>query len=335
MLRCVAAHPNTPLSNLESLAENADALIRSAVVSNPKAPTHLLSRLSMDKHCSVRKSVARNTSTSKEDLFRLCKDGHFLIREAVANNISADKKTLALLSVDTDLRVDVRMAVAKNPNIDPDEIFGLDDELNYRALAFSSRDAGKLEFLSTVDDKNVRAAVAQNENAPPSTLLILSKDPDAHVRSHVASNQSTPPEILNGFVLNVEEDQRVVYCSIANPAIDPEPVGECFTSLMSTGELDQRVHLGLGLGVGLELEVMRALSRRDDIPSSALALMSKSRIAKIRIAMAKNRRLPHSDLLSLSEENDQKVANAVADNPTVQGAADAISCLISTHGCSL
>ena len=353
-VKYAATHPNTPLSFLESFADDANPDIRFAVASNPSLPPHLLSRLSMDEEMTIRMKVASNKSTPKEDLFRLCRDDHYLIRVAIAHNVSADNGALALLSMDADATV--RASLAGNPNIDPDDIFDVKDKLNYRALAYYSRDAGKLKFLSTVEDasvevkagvarnscaakdtlarlahseeREVRAAVATNENTPPSILLLLSNDPDAYVRASVASNQSTSSEILNRFA-SVHGDQQGVYHSIKNPATDPETVGAYFTSLMSAIESNQR-----GISQVHILSMLSAICHRDDVPLSVLSLMSKCKFSEVRIAMAKNRRLPTSELSRLSKDPAQDVANAVADNAPVQGAADAISCLLSSHGFS-
>ena len=80
--------------------------------------------------------------------------------------------------------------------------------------------------------------------------------------------------------------------------------------------------------------LLKALSHRDDLPPAILALMSKSRFADLRIAMTTNSSLPSSEIVRLSKEPVQFVANFIADNPKVQGAADALSALLSVSGYS-
>ena len=362
-LKLVAAHPNAPLTYLESFAEDKNESIRGAVASNPKASPYLLSYLSTDTEFSVRMNVATNPSTPKEVLLQLCENGDGLedddddddfasIRVAVARNASAGNDTLKLLSMDKYLSV--RLAVASNPLVDVDEIFGLDDKLNDRVLARHSKDVktlghlcssgidgivknvasnpcaspGLLERLSTSDDFMVRLEVALNSNTGISVLEKLSRDSDVWVRSNVAKNRSTPSDILNRLV-SFSEDEQVVCSAIENPATSSEAVASCLRSIMNSLDSvrpnDQHISIS---------RLLESLSHRNDVPPTILALMSKSRFADLRIAMTTNSSLPSSEIVRLSKEPVQFVVNFIADNPKVQGGADALSALLSVSGYS-
>lgn len=365
-LKLVAAHPNAPLVYLESFAEDKNESIRGAVASNPKASPYLLSYLSTDTEFSVRMNVATNPSTPKEVLLRLCENGgDFVIRNgvaddddfvsirvAVARNASTGNDALKLLSMDKYLSV--RLAVASNPLVDVDEIFGLEDKLSLCVLARYSKNVktldhlgasgtdgivknvasnpcvppGLLERLSTSDDLMMRSEVALNSNAGISVLEKLSRDSDVWVRSNVAKNRSTPPDILNRLV-SFSEDEQVVCSAIENPSTSSEAVASCLRSIMNS--LDSVRPNDPHISISRLLE---SLSHRNDVPPTVLALMSKSRFADLRIAMTSNSKLPSSEIARLSKEPVQFVVNFIADNPKVQGAADALSALLSVSGYS-
>ena len=368
-LKFTACHPNTPSIYLESFAEDKNESIRGAVASNPKASPYLLNYLSTDTEFSVRMNIATNTSTPKDVLLRLCENGgdfiqdvarefiaydyeNFPIRVAIARNVSACYDALALLSMDANSYV--RMAVASNPLVDVDEIFGLDDKSNHRVLARHSKDVktlghlyssgiddilqnvasnpcappSLLERLATSESSMVRSKVASNSNTDAHVLANLSRDSDVWVRSNVAKNRSTPSNILNTLV-SFSEDEQVVCSAIENPATGAEAVALCLGSIVETLDAIRPDDSQFNT-----TRLLKALSHRDDLPPSVLARMSKSRFADFRIAMTTNSRLPSSEIARLSKEPVQFVVNFIADNPKVQGAADTLSALLSSSGFS-
>ena len=365
-LKLAACHPNTPSRYLQKFAKDKNESIRGAVASNPKTPPHLLSQLSNDEEITVRINVARNESTPKEVLLRLSRghenffegmdqyddEDYASVRAAVACNASAGNDALALLSADKD--ESVRSAVARNPLVDVDEVFGLDDKLNHHLLASYSKDAKTLDHLSTSGIIGVAVNVARNPCAPPdllerlatsetpdvrfevalnsntdvSVLENLSRDSNVWVRSNVAKNRSTPSNILNRLV-SFSEDEQVVCSAIENPATGVEAVASCLRSIMdtldSTSPYDSHVNIP---------RLLESLSHRDDLPTAVLSQMSKSRFVDIRISVTTNARLPSSDLARLSREPVQFVVNFIADNPKVQGTTDALSGILSPSGYS-
>lgn len=171
-------------------------------------------------------------------------DDFVSIRVAVARNASTGNDALKLLSMDKSLSV--RLAVASNPLVDVDEIFGLEDKLNLCVLARYSKNVktldhlgasgtdgivknvasnpcvppGLLERLSTSDDLMVRSEVALNSNAGISVLEKLSRDSDVWVRSNVAKNRSTPPTSSIDWCHSVKTNR---WCAVLSKIHRPAP----------------------------------------------------------------------------------------------------------------
>jgi predicted RNA-binding protein YlxR (DUF448 family) len=175
--------------------------------------------------------------------------------------------------------------------------------------------------------------LARNPYTPIEILERLAASEDRGIRSCVAQNKSTPSVILNKLV-TLEEDEYVVRYAIGNPATDPEAIASYVRPVLLFLDSFRLNNPGfINVDAGRFYWILDSSSRRNDVPSSDLTLIYNNEMAD-RKSLAMNSRLPSSDLLRLSKDQDHDVVQSIADNPKVQGAADALSGRLSSSGFS-
>ena len=96
----VAGNPNTPVSVLMRLAEDACELVRRRVAENPRTPLEKLKELARDNSVEVRLSVAENPNTPGEILSMLGCDLSLDVRYGVAENPHMPEDILVELTRD-------------------------------------------------------------------------------------------------------------------------------------------------------------------------------------------------------------------------------------------
>ena len=178
----LASWTDTPLSVLDFLAKDPDAIVRESLAGNQSASATILESLAKDQDADVRESLAGNQSASATTLESLAKDPEDEVRKAVAVNSSTPSHVQEILLKDSDRQV--REIVAQRRRF---------------ATAF--------DVLSKDSDYRVRETVAVNPNTPIVILEALANDQSYIVRGAIAANPSTPVVILEALAL--DEDQYV------------------------------------------------------------------------------------------------------------------------------
>ena len=120
-----------------------------------------------------------------------------------------------------------------------------------------------LHTFAKDEDESVRAAVARNQNAPPSLLHTLSKDEDESVRAAVARNQNAPPSLLH----TLSKD--------GNPYVRTSVVENGNTSISIlhslSGDKDHQVRLSIAENSRTPIGVLFGLAYDEDVGISDVA----------------------------------------------------------------
>ncbi len=171
-----------PAYVLEKFATHPDVWVRAAVAFNSNTPISVIEELASDQD-AVRQSVANNSNTPPILLKQLAKDKSWFVRQAVASNPNTPKNTLEELSWDNHWHI--RVAIASNPNT-PTRILEnfrwKNDRGMCQALAQNPHTPVKiLEQLALTQDLDIRREVAQNYSTPVSVLEQLVRNNDFFV----------------------------------------------------------------------------------------------------------------------------------------------------------
>ena len=238
VLAAVGRNPGTPAKVLDRLASlKGRPSIRSAVARNPSATEAILTRLAKDSHADVRDAVATNPSTpgpiaarlllalERREAFesmsveplapptleeRLEEDDRSEGRDEQRADFN-DRRGNALNAVTreammkavSDMRREVRLSVALNPEAPPEVLAVLVGDRSVevrRASASNPRIPPVLvDFLANDIDDDVRRGIAYNPITDQDTLYRLARDEATLVRASVAMNRNTPRRLLEAF----------------------------------------------------------------------------------------------------------------------------------------
>ena len=350
--RAVAANPNLPKETLVAMSMDDSAIVRCGVARNLSidegTKTCLLQchRRAIDKKLLMK--LASNPNVSVEECFDLenpihreilaeySKAPHTLRALAgreddqlllfVAENISAPADVLGSLAGSTN--AGVRENVACNDTTPSNILEQLSSDSNakvrQRVVCNEHTPVTVLETLSS--DDFCKEGAAYNVNTPHHILDILSRDEDEDVRWSVAMNISTPAHILEAMVEANEDNMWIMACLLRNRNLSLDCLSNAIVRELDRADEGERRLLQSFLAW------RDTVSRQCELPVSTLVALSQSSNVSVRRMMAKDPLLPTSCLAMMSRDSNDAVVNNLASNPTVQIAADKLSCHLARGG---
>jgi len=352
----VAENPNLPRETMVAMSMDGSVDVRAAMASNTsidKEFTALLFSLFSDDDMHVLSTLARNPNVSDDDCFDLehplhrvslawdSKDPHTLRKLAgmeddndflltVARNTSTPADVLSSLAGSTNL--EVRYSVAGNANTSPEVLEQLssdtDEDVRLPVAINKHAPVTVLETLASDDAYDVREFAADNINTPPHVLELLSKDEDVRVRSSVAMNKSTPAHILEAMLEVNEDNEEFMISFLRNPNLSVDILSNAVMRELDRADEGERNPLQNFMAL------RDTFSRLLKLPVGTLVALSQSAKVSVRREMAKHPLLPIARLVVMSRDSDDAVVENLTSNPTVQMAADELSCHLERNGVS-
>lgn len=161
---------------------------------------------------------------SRQILNQLANDKAVDVKVAVAKNPNTPGQSLIELA--SDAYEKVRSAVLQNPNVPADVVFKLRKSLGYRGDSILAKVATDpnissqtLEQLAQSDASHTRSRVAGNLNTPLSILRQLASDDRLHVREAVAKNPNATGEILIEVLCYQHKSEDLVNRQVKPPVL--------------------------------------------------------------------------------------------------------------------
>lgn len=222
-----AAETSEDPHQLDALAFNDRAAVRTEAAQNPSTGPVTLTRLAADDSHDTQQAVLQHSNTGPEALSRLSRSDHSDIRYEAARHPVTDRHDLARIAADDDYdNTMCRAAVAENPNCPADLLNQLSHDPDWPARSAVARNRNTspetLDRLARSGGHgDVMSAAAGNPNTPSSTLEHLSGDTSTGntVRSRVAANPSTPNPIVDQSA--ADPDPWIREHAASNPNLNP------------------------------------------------------------------------------------------------------------------
>lgn len=211
----VAYSAGSELANiLAELAQDEEVKVRITVAENRATREPALSSLAADLDTRVRMAVARNPKNQPSVLAVLAGDGVEEVRAASLSTIAGSwgipTESLSFLSKDP--RVEVRVAVALNPTIEPTVLASLaaDSAENVRIAVASNSKVDEATLMSLVYDSStdVQIAITQNSQTSPSILVALANSSNETVQASLISAPASPDKLILEFCSAASRDIR-------------------------------------------------------------------------------------------------------------------------------
>lgn len=146
-----------------------------------------------------------------------------------------------------------------------------------------------LRWLAHSDDREIRAAIAENTQTPVELLQMLARDQDASVRERVARHERTPVKVLRALAQDLEED------GVARNPQAPSEVFQCLVQDEAWG-------------------VKNAVARHKQASTEVLRTLSQDESASVRVNVAWNEHTPEDVLQDLAQDARPEVRAEVAAN---------------------
>lgn len=330
--RRLADSGRIPAAVAETLVEDRDLGVRTALAGNEAASAEALARLAKDPEPSVILAVLENPSTPAELAAS--------IAEPLLDSSSDEELLDALRAVGRcgDLLLPAELVegaldrLSKSRVRDPDlrTIAADDDRTSPKTLERLARStdatvrcsvAGNartpsevLEALSQDADTSVRAAAAVNETLDPGLLVSLAHDDETKVRSSAAKNPRLDPGLLG--LLLLDEERPVQWAAFENPATSPDDMAKAKAARDRAWREAAPSRADLEVMVASRrAEVRKKVAYDSRTPLDILALLAgERRSAEVRRVVAANPNTPTAVLGSLAEDKDREVRRAVAFN---------------------
>lgn len=290
----VAANPNTPCETLAELANDVDTgweysnhrgdlngrrpRIREVVAANPAASAATREALAQEANGATMRALVENDGMTTEQLVRWWRDPKVGITPG-ARSVLLNSLCGRMNDLDSDALNDLIEALAQAE--DTNAIH------HARAETISPALRDRLfRTLASAPGKWARYSVAGEVSCPPALLIELARDRFEYTRKAVAANPSTPVEMLERLASDRDAEVReAVAANIHTPAPKLAEMAEAE---------EERV-------------------RKKEIPS----WNPRGELAKVHVALARNRRTPVDVLEQLAGGSDLAVLMALAKRAAV------------------
>ncbi|KYC39379.1 hypothetical protein WA1_32115 [Scytonema hofmannii PCC 7110] len=328
--KITAARSNkTPITILERLAKDSDAIIRQVVSENPNLPLPILLDLTQDENVNVRLNLARRR-TRIEILERLARDESDLVREEIARNKNTPVEILTQLAQDLSRRVWVQLTKNENTPVEVLEFLGVEKKL---ANAYNLKTPGNA-LAAVVEDTLKRDRRTQEEvfefllrnlegsQMPASTLEKLATNTTSWIRSSAAHHRNTPLSALEKMIDDTYEP--VLWGIARNPNSSPQLLENLLNKHYEevAGAMVERKEIPVNIMERL-LEnnsqyVRQPVASRHNLPPELMAkIIATEPEEPVLISLARNPNLTPELLTQFIQHSNSNVHTAVVDHPNL------------------
>jgi hypothetical protein len=298
-----------PRRVLERLGREPDEAVRLEIVSHEDAPADLLEWLSeRSTSPAVQRGIAKHTNAPRGALLRLLGVEELSARALARERLAQVEEGIAARQFTWSGRPEEEATAAAG-------------ELRVReAVAGSSAQAAILERLARDEIAAVRAAVAQNPEAPRELVEALIGDRDRTVREAARARALAwrPAEAAELKELAAAPDKRVRMC-VARARGAPGAVlarlarDRVFSVRRAVAENPGApAEVLAALADDRDLFVRAALAENPGAPREALARLAEDTAAEIRAGIARHPGAPEALLSALERDGDARVLSALA-----------------------
>jgi Leucine rich repeat variant len=334
----VAAHPNTPISALESLVNDDYGPVLWAIARRADTPPHFLEKMLRGKDINSQDCqqiclaichrhdiphLLEKLMDSKLQEVHRGIAAQYNLPQAIVERllITSDEYVLTTLVRNQSLSIEVLAKLASNPNPNVASAIANNSKMTQELweklaqhtevrirqsiAAALNTPVNILEILATDSDKDVRTKVATNNNVTGSILQLLAQDEDPSVRTVVANNRNTSAEILE----QLASDKKVeVRRAVAQHPNTPLSIRESLSNLMLQSTRTQQISPSLG---GLS----RLYNpRTDDLPT-ILTEYAQSENTFVRLVTLMHPLAPENILKRAAQSVSWLERYGVAENP--------------------
>jgi len=333
--RCIAGNPNTPVKTLEKLG----AEFPGAIVNNPLFDLLLLEN---PESRFIILSLARSSTTSIEKLAKLANHQNILVRQAVVRNAKTTGNIIDSIFKNKMLRLSnkaflenkntrddileksdcVRAAIAMREGISEEMAVALANDssiyVRHRLVCNPNVPVKVIELLSKDIDSiskdgnsSVQIEIIKNVDLSPKLFANLASSSTAKVRIEVARHTKVPLLVLER--LKTDEDKYVRVEVANNPNISlaimeylaKDSINSKPTSI--SGRFSRGSKYRFGGGTDYHHQVRIAIAQRKDISEKAAFILSKDHLRQVRQVLAQNANVPLNIIMTLCDDNNQKV----------------------------
>ncbi|MUG93980.1 hypothetical protein F7734_16905 [Scytonema sp. UIC 10036] len=293
----------TPITILERLAKDSDAIIRQVVSENPNLPLPILLDLTQDENVYVRLNLARRRSRI-EILERLARDESDSVRAEVAGNKNTPVEILIQLAQDSSREVCVQLTKNEKTPVEVLEFLGVEKKL---ANAYNLKTPGNA-LAAVVEDTLKRDRGTQEKvfewllrniegsQMPAITLEKLATNTNSSIRSSAAHHRNTP---LSALEKMIDDTYKPVLWGIArNPNSSPQLLENLLNKHYE--------------------EVAGAMVERQEIPVNVMEKLLENQSQYVREPVASRHNLPPELMAKIiATETEEPVLMSLARNPNL------------------
>jgi hypothetical protein len=312
---------------LSLLINDTDSSIREVVASNNKTPQKILDRFVDDENSNVLIKTALNKNTSKETMLKLAECNTTDVILALLSRTGLPVSIFEKFSEDDREGLALKRMIAKNPETPVEilkelhyEYFGIlkKEDININkdpayliCISLASNRSTPSEFLQKFKDEfdielfkfinsyfifRLDYYLAGNPSTPVETLRKISFDRDYEILSQIAKNPSLPNDIFEK--ISNEKSNSVILGLIDNPNLPKSLLKKLAT------EANKNKNILL----------LEKIAGRPDLTAEIIDLIINQKEIDPICALAKNRFLNRDVLVKLSNNANQEVQKAVAEN---------------------
>jgi hypothetical protein len=302
--RVMAQNPKAPTSILEELAQGADQEEAKALLGNPSSTPKTIAILITNKGLlHLRAHILRSGRLTKEYKELVEKVG--LLEKPAVHKPSREE-----LSVLAELGEIAQCFVAEHPQCPEDLLAKLVSGPTSVCVSIAQNAVTpRWILIKLADDRpDTSWAVAQNEKLPSEYLARLAASSNANTRASAAKNLNTPTESLGEMLFDPAPGVR--FGASKNPNTPKEKLDLLFRlstpGSMTSEELEP-------FAVSLNPLIRALTARHPNLPTTAIALLSKDPNTEVKTELAKNPALlERPELLSCDDSFTRFIASSRA-----------------------
>lgn len=334
VLQWVAKHPNTPEIALEVIAAKTrfDYRLGQILAERQGVSLRVLEKLAIHGAVGVRLYLAKRSQTPSSVLEKLIEypehnwNFRLEIEVAVAKNPNTPLEILNKLIDEGHFKV--KQAVAKRANLQKELIVHLATDYRVQAAKLLCENlhipATLLEELAEHSHLRVRQLVAAHPNTPLDLLIEAAKIHE--LRLHVAENPSTPNNLLEELALDSREDVQAAVAN--NPStsafilgkLAENPARDLAVAMHKNTPLELLPKILERLAADTRLSVRIFVAKHPQTPAEILAKWAKDKW-EVRLYIAQNPNAPVEVLEQLAKDFSSEVRASVGKNTNTPASA--------------
>lgn len=351
--RALASLTGVPAEVTAILANDDVEYVRDAALQSYNLPAAALRKLIDDPSPSVAAKalslLEKHTSRFRDNLGVFIDASSARARATLASDETATAEWLESLALDPS--VEVRVAVAGNPNTPPASFASLskDSDLDVAHAVAEALRRGHippvaLDAVAMSPHTEIRVAVAAMSGLSHETLRVLVQDSEESVRLAAARNGYTSVAALVAVIATDDLNKKygigrasvAALCAVAQDetltveslhALAQSPFAEVRLSVVQNVAVSNAILANLTRDESPQ--VREAVGAHRDAPKEGLLALAQDASAEVRKAVAANPVTPPAALASLERDPDGEVALAVALNPNTPPSS--LDALVRVH----